>query len=186
MEAHRHWQRCDPKPPSSLTHPVTWTLDTHVPPLCCVGGGVGGIVFQAAKKKLLGGGFIGQLDAPTLRALLALPGVDASRLKVGPPPRTHATRGRPPPQFLAAAEHGLLVMADLAPLSLPGGASSTPRSVRFVCEPRLWPYLRERWEFGIGVTHFRDHAAAADPIGAFVRGPCSVPCGPAACGGICD
>ena len=94
-----------------------------------MGGGVGGIAFQAAKKKLVDGDFIQQLDAPALRAVLALPGVDVSSIKVGPPPRTPRHTRVPPRSswlaFAAAAEHGLLVRADPAPLSLPGGASST-------------------------------------------------------------
>ena len=84
---------------------------------------------QAARKKLVDDDFIQQLDAPALRAVLALPGVDVSSIKVRPPPAPHATRGCPPRSswlaFAAAAEHGLLVRADPAPLSLPGGASST-------------------------------------------------------------
>ena len=62
---------------------------------------MGGIAFQAAKKKLVDGDFIRRLDAPALRAVLALPGVDVSSIKVGPPPRTPRHTRVPPPQFLA-------------------------------------------------------------------------------------
>ena len=91
---------------------------------------MGGIAFQVAKKKLVDYNFFHWLDAPGLRAVLAvLPGVDVRSIKVRPPPAPHVTRGCPPRSswlaFAAAAEHGLLVRADPAPLSLPGGASST-------------------------------------------------------------
>ena len=150
---------------------------------------MGGIAFQVAKKKLVDYNFIQRLDAPALRAVLALPGVDVSSIKVGPPPRTpRHTRVPPPavPGLHLLPRPSMVCLSGPTPPPFPSPAvRQAPRSVRFVCEPRLWPYLRERWEFGIGVTHFRDHAAAADRIGAFVRGPCSVPRGPAACGGIC-
>ena len=51
MEAHGHRQRCDPKPPSSLTHPVTWTLDTRSAAVLC-GWGRGGHRFSGGQEQV--------------------------------------------------------------------------------------------------------------------------------------